>query len=118
MIKLSVLWFYERFSSAPQSPYWHYGVSVLVVIWLLINNLTAAFQCHPPESFWQVEEYSWEVETNESCIDTLTFFLTMQLLNILLDALILIILLSAVLRLGMTKLKMLGLLVIFLMGTL
>ncbi|KAL8831514.1 MAG: hypothetical protein Q9191_000823 [Dirinaria sp. TL-2023a] len=59
-----------------------------------------------------------EVELSDDCIDTLIFFLTMQLLNIVLDALILMILLSAVLRLGMSKLKILGLLEIFLVGTL
>lgn len=108
-IKLSILFFYRRIFSTPQFRKWLYGVGALVVAWLLANNLSAALQCIPPQKFWRKDIHG-------HCFNFLTFVQALQISNIILDAVILALPVSAVLRLQMSRSKKLSVLAVFLMG--
>ena len=108
-IKLSVLLFYRRVFSTPQFRKWIYGVGSLVISWLLINNLVAAFQCTPVQKLWKQK-------LPGHCINPLTFVQGMQVTNIILDAVILVLPISAVLRLQMSRVKKISVMGIFLLG--
>ncbi|KAL8782767.1 MAG: hypothetical protein Q9195_009572 [Heterodermia aff. obscurata] len=108
-IKLSILLFYRRVFSTPQFRKPLYAVGVLVIAWLFANNFGAAFQCIPPDKYWNQEKAG-------HCYNLLKFVQAMQISNILLDAIILALPVSAVLRLQMSFLRKLGVLAIFLSG--
>ena len=79
------------------------------MIWLLVNNLIGAFQCMPIQK-------AWEFERPGKCINFLSFFIGMQVPNIVLDIVILALPVSAVYHLQMSKKKKISVTAIFLLG--
>ena len=85
-------------------------MGVLVIIWLLASNLVFAFQCTPVRRFW----YGDDVPGH--CINVLTAVQISQGCNAALDAVILALPVSGVLRLKMSKSRKISVMAIFLLG--
>ena len=108
-IKISVLLFYKRVFSTPQFRKWIIGIGVLVVAWLLANNLLFAFQCTPVRK-------AWELELPGHCVNSLTAVRAVQAFNAILDAVVLALPVSAVLHLQLPTAKKVGVMAVFLLG--
>lgn len=108
-VKLSVLFFYRRvFSTAPfKRPI--VLLAVLVLVWFLVNNILGALQCIPVRK-------AWDSEIPGRCINFLTFFIGMQVPNIVLDGAILALPVGLVSQLQMSKKKKFSVTAIFLLG--
>ena len=109
LIKLSILLFYRRIFSTPQFRLRTNIVGVLVIIWLLINNFMAAFQCRPIRK-------AWSPLTPGHCIKPLGLIIGFQAGNIALDITILALPVYAVSKLQMSLAKKISVLAIFLLG--
>lgn len=108
-IKLSILLFYRRIFSTAQFRKWIYGVVALVLAWLLANNLVFAFHCAPVRQ-------NWEFDLPGHCINPLTSVRVLQVFNVLLDATVLALPVSAVLRLQLSTPRKISVMAIFLLG--
>lgn len=109
LVKVSVLCFYRRIFPTPQFRRNTLVVGGFVVLWLLVNNLLGAFQCTPVRK-------AWESELRGRCIQYLNFFIGMQVPNIVLDAVILALPVSAIAKLQMSRKKKISVTAIFLLG--
>lgn len=108
-IKISILLFYKRVFSTARFRKWINGVGALVLAWLLANNLVFAFQCTPVRK-------AWEVDLPGHCINPLTAIWVAQVFNVILDAIILALPVSAVLRLQLSTTKKISVMLLFLLG--
>lgn len=108
-IKISILLFYKRVFSTARFRKWIEGVGVLVLAWMLANNFVFAFQCTPVRK-------AWEFDLPGHCIDPLTTMKILSVFNVILDAIILALPISAVLRLQLSTVKKISVMVIFLLG--
>ena len=84
-------------------------MGTLVLAWLFVANIAGAFQCIPPQRFWQHD-------VQGHCFDTITYDLATGIANILLDIMILVLPVFAILRLQMSRFKKSCLLIVFLLG--
>ena len=109
--KISVLCFYRRIFSTPQFRRITLLVAGFVILWLLVNNLLAAFQCTTVRK-------AWEAEIPGNCTDYQSLFIGMQVPYIVLDAVILALPISAIAKLQMYKRKRISVTAIFLLGEL
>ena len=108
-IKISILLFYRRIFSTGQLRKWINVVGVFVLAWLLANNLVFAFQCTPVRK-------AWEIEIPGHCINPLRTIQVVQVFNVVLDAVILALPVSGVLRLQMSTSRKISVMAIFLLG--
>lgn len=82
---------------------------MFVLVWLLVNNLVFAFQCTPVRK-------TWEFEIPGYCINPLRTIQVMQVFNVALDAVILALPVSGVLRLQMSTSRKISVMAMFLLG--
>lgn len=108
-IKVSILLFYRRIFSIGRLRKWINIVGVLVLGWLFANNLVFAFQCTPVRK-------AWEIEIQGYCVNPLRTVEIIQVLNVVLDALVLALPVSGVLKLQMSTGRKISLIVTFLLG--
>ncbi|KAI4170321.1 MAG: hypothetical protein LQ343_005074 [Gyalolechia ehrenbergii] len=109
LIKLSIILFYRRIFSTSQFRLRTNIVGALVIAWLFINNLMAAFQCRPIKK-------AWTPLMPGHCIDPLGLIIGLQAGNLALDIIILSLPVYAVSKLQMSLPKKIGVLAIFLLG--
>ncbi|KAL8937920.1 MAG: hypothetical protein Q9216_004182 [Gyalolechia sp. 2 TL-2023] len=109
LIKLSILLFYRRIFSTPQFRLRTNIVGALVIAWLFINNLMAAFQCRPIKK-------AWTPLMPGSCIEPLGLIIGLQAGNLSLDIVILSLPAYAVSKLQMSLAKKISVLAIFMLG--
>jgi len=96
-VKLSVLAFYNRIF--PQTfRLWLYCLGVGSVLWWILITFVSVFQCNPVQK-------AWDIEVPGTCIPYLRLFIAIQVLNIVLDSAILILPISAVMKLQMPRLN-------------
>ncbi|KAL8727030.1 MAG: hypothetical protein Q9166_006328 [cf. Caloplaca sp. 2 TL-2023] len=81
-INVSILLFYHRIFTTPQFRLRTNIVGALVILWLLLNNFMAAFQCRPIKK-------TWIPLTPGHCIEPLGLIVGLQAGNIVLDITIL-----------------------------
>lgn len=84
-------------------------VGILVLAWLLVNNLLTALQCRPVKK-------AWSPLTPGRCMEPLGIILGLQAGNIALDIIILTLPIFAVSKLQMSLAKKISVLGIFLLG--
>ena len=109
LIKMSILLFYQRIFTTQQFRQRTNIVGALVIIWLLVNNLTSAFQCTPVRK-------AWEIEIPGHCFNPLSYITGVHTTNLVLDIVILSLPVSAVWRLQMSLAKRTSVIGIFLLG--
>jgi len=109
LIKLSILLFYRRIFATQQFRQWTNIVGALVILWMLTNNFTAAFQCNPLRK-------AWEIETPGHCFNPLSYITGVHTTNLVLDIVILALPVSAVWRLQLSLAKKISVAGIFLLG--
>jgi len=97
VIKLSVLLFYHRVFGRKYRT-WLIVLATLSIIWWIVISLASAFQCTPVAK-------SWNPELPGKCIPYLNIFIGIQCTNIALDIAILVLLISAVVKLQMSTAK-------------
>lgn len=78
-------------------------------MWFLVNNILGALQCIPVRK-------AWNPEIPGRCVGYLSFFIGMQVPNVLLDGAILTLPVGVVSRLQMSKKKKISVAAIFLLG--
>ena len=108
-IKTSILLFYRRIFSIGQLRKWISIVGVVVLIWFLADSLIFAFQCTPVRK-------AWEIEIPGHCINPLLAIQVVQTFNVALDAVILALPISGVLRLQMSTSRKFSVTIMFLLG--
>ncbi|KAL8776838.1 MAG: hypothetical protein Q9194_002903 [Teloschistes cf. exilis] len=109
LIKISILLFYRRIFTTPQFRRRTEIVGALVIAWLLVNNLMAAFQCSPIRK-------AWLPLTPGKCLQPLNLIVGFQAGNTTLDIVILALPIYAVSKLQMSLAKKISVLAIFLLG--
>lgn len=95
-VKFSVLAFYDRIFPRNNFKKWLYTLGVLSVIWWILITLVSIFECNPIAK-------SWNAELEGTCIPYLDLFIGIQMANILLDIAILVLPISAVMKLQMGR---------------
>ena len=108
-IKISILLFYRRIFSLGQLRKWINIVGVFVLAWFLADNLVFAFQCTPVRK-------AWEILIPGHCINQLRTIQIVQTFNVVLDAIILALPVSGVLRLQMSTNRKISVMAMFLLG--
>ncbi|KAK9421425.1 hypothetical protein SUNI508_05660 [Seiridium unicorne] len=111
LIKLSVLAMYRKIFPTPLVNKGTYVLGVTVLAWWVAVILVTLLQCHPLYGLWDLAA----METAQ-CMDQLELFLGNAIPNIIIDAFILALPLYEVARLQMTRLKKIGVFIIFLLG--
>ncbi|KAI4193607.1 MAG: hypothetical protein LQ350_008243 [Teloschistes chrysophthalmus] len=109
LIKISILLFYRRIFTTPQFRRRTEIVGALVIAWLFVNNLMAAFQCSPIRK-------AWLPLTPGKCLQPLNLIVGFQAGNTTLDIVILALPIYAVSKLQMSLAKKISVLAIFLLG--
>lgn len=109
LIKISILLFYRRIFVTQQFRMWTNIVGAFVIIWLLVNNFTAAFQCTPIEK-------AWLVLMPGHCFNPISYITGVHTTNLILDFVILALPISATWRLQMSLGKKISVAGIFLLG--
>ena len=108
-IKISILLFYRRVFSTPRLQRWINCIGVFVVAWLFANNFTAIFLCSPVHK-------AWDQQQPGHCYSPYLFTKLIQGFNVILDVVILLLPVSAVLRLQLSRSRKLTTILIFLLG--
>lgn len=108
-IKTSILLFYRRIFSIGHLRKWIVIVNVFVLMWFLADNLVFAFQCTPVRK-------AWDIEIPGHCINILVTIQVVQTFNVALDAVILTLPISGVLRLQMSTSRKISVMMMFLLG--
>ncbi|KAI1428589.1 hypothetical protein F5Y12DRAFT_800470 [Xylaria sp. FL1777] len=107
-VKFSVLSFYHRIF--PRSfNLWLCILGVGSVLWWILITLVSVFQCNPVQK-------AWDIEVPGTCIPYLRLFIAIQVLNIVLDSAILILPISAVMKLQMPRLNKVSVAATFALG--
>lgn len=111
LIKLSILLFYQRIFATQQFRQWINIVETLMILWMLINNFIATFQCNSLRKVW-------EIETLEHCFNPLSYIIDVHTTNLILNIVILALSVSAVWRLQLSLAKKISVAGIFLLSEL
>ncbi|RYO94431.1 hypothetical protein DL766_002779 [Monosporascus sp. MC13-8B] len=108
-IKFSVLAFYDRIFPRNNFKKWRIVLAVCSVIWWILITFVTIFQCNPIRK-------AWEFELPGECHPYLYLFIAIQVLNIVLDCAILVLPISAVMKLQMSRANKIGVAGIFALG--
>jgi hypothetical protein len=95
-VKFSVLAFYQRIFPRNNFRKWLYTLGALSAVWWLLITLVSVFQCDPVAK-------AWNNELEGYCHNYLHLFIGIQVANILLDIAILVLPISAVMKLQMAR---------------
>ncbi|KAI0395506.1 hypothetical protein F5Y17DRAFT_456903 [Xylariaceae sp. FL0594] len=97
-VKLSVLAFYGRIFPRNKFKEWLIVLAVATAVWWILITLLSIFECTPVQK-------SWDPTVPGTCIPYIRLFVAIQVLNILLDTTILVLPISAVMKLQMPRAK-------------
>ena len=97
-VKLSVLFFYRRVFPNAKFRVWLLVLGALSAAWWVLISLVAAFECVPVQK-------AWDASLDGHCIPYLDIFIGIQVANIILDAAVICLPISAVLGLQMSKIN-------------
>ncbi|KAL1963601.1 hypothetical protein VTN77DRAFT_8046 [Rasamsonia byssochlamydoides] len=94
-VKIGVLYFYRRIFPGADLKIWLMVLGTLSLVWFILITLISVFQCNPVQK-------AWEAEIPGYCIPYLDIFIGIQVANIVLDAAILCLPITTVVKLHMT----------------
>ena len=121
LTKASILLFYLRLFGTPGTrPVLRkllYTTQVLVVVWLIASIIPGIFRCHPIDDMWNPLIFSGP-DVRDHCIDENAYYVSTSVFNVALDFWILVLPLSIVWRLQLSRGRKAGLIAIFLLGVL
>jgi hypothetical protein len=95
-VKFSVLAFYSRIFPRNNFKTWLVTLAISSGLWWILITLVSIFQCNPVQK-------AWDNEVEGTCIPYLNLFIAIQVLNIVLDIAILVLPISTVLKLQMSR---------------
>lgn len=95
-VKFSVLAFYDRIFPRNNFKKWLYTLAGLSAVWWLLITFVSIFQCTPVAK-------AWDNELDGYCHNYLHLFIGIQVANIVLDIAILVLPISAVMKLQMGR---------------
>ncbi|MCJ1331320.1 hypothetical protein MMC10_008009 [Thelotrema lepadinum] len=113
LIKISILLLYIRiFGRQRYFRLTAYSLSLLTICWSIMVILVCAFQCRPVSYIWD------KSIAGGSCIDALQFFVVGSTIDVVTDFAILLLPLPSVVRLQLGVWQRVGLVAVFLLGSL
>ena len=119
--KASVLLFYLRLFGTPGTrPVFRrllYATQVLVILWLVASIIPGIYRCHSIGDMWNPLIFSGR-DVQSHCIDENAYYVSTSGLNVALDFWILVLPLSVVWTLQLSRSRKAGLIAIFLLGIL
>ena len=119
--KASVLLFYLRLFGTPGTrPVFRkllYITQVLVIVWLIAAVIPGIYRCHPIDDMWNPLIFSGP-DVRIHCIDENAYYVSTSVFNVALDFWILVLPLSIVWTLQLSRSRKAGLIAIFLLGIL
>ena len=107
--RMSILLFYRRIFATQMFRIMTNTVGVFVLAWYIANSFTAIFQCTPVDK-------AWLVELPGHCLNQLNFYIGIGISNVILDAVLLVLPISAVLHLQMSTKKKIAVAAVFGLG--
>lgn len=110
--KLSIAVFFLRLSPERNFRLVVYGICGFILIYGTVNTVMVIFSCSPVKALWDLN-----VE-NPKCIDRTLVLLVLSIFNIFTDFLVLLLPIRIVLPLSMPRRQKVGLMGIFMSGTL
>ena len=121
LTKTSILLFYLRLFGTPGTrPGLRkllYTTQVLVIIWLIASIIPGIYRCHPIDDMWNPLIFSGP-DVRIHCIDENAYYVSTSVFNVALDFWILVLPLSIVWTLQLSRRRKAGLIAIFLLGIL
>ena len=121
LTKASILLFYLRLFGTPGTrPGLRkllYATQVLVIVWLIASIIPGMYRCHPIDDMWNPLIFSGP-DVRNHCIDENAYYVSTSVFNVALDFWILVLPLSIVWKLQLSRRRKAGLIAIFLLGVL
>ena len=121
LTKASILLFYLRLFGTPGTrPGLRkliYTTQVLVIVWLIASVIPGIYRCHPIDDMWNPLIFSGP-DIRNHCIDENAYYVSTSVFNVALDFWILVLPLSIVWTLQLSRRRKAGLIAIFLLGIL
>ena len=121
MTKTSILLFYLRLFGAPGTHQSFkkvlHATQVIVVMWFIASVILGIFRCHPIAVTWN-PLVAGGPNVRHYCIDNNTYYVSSSAVNVAIDFWILVLPLSIVWTLQLSRRRKVGLTTIFLLGSL
>ncbi|RPA85292.1 hypothetical protein BJ508DRAFT_359027 [Ascobolus immersus RN42] len=112
-VKVSILFFYLRLSSAPMFKKIVWGTFGLLTAFLCASIMTVFLQCMPLSQFWDLTL----LPTEKNCINTTAFFYSTSVFNIITDVWILLLPVKLLWRVQRPTIQKIALLGVFAVGS-
>ena len=121
LTKVSILLFYLRLFGTPGTRpglrRMIYTTQVLVIVWLIASSIPGIYRCHPIDDMWNPLIFSG-IDVRDHCIDENAYYVSTSVVNVALDFWILVLPVSIVWTLQLSRRRKAGLIAIFLLGIL
>lgn len=110
-IKISILCFYHRIFAVASFRRVNYAVGIFCLVWLVVGIIADCLYCVPLRAYW-------DTSVDGHCYNFNTYFLAMEIIDLLQDVIIIALPLKTIATLQLSVQKKVGLLGVFLCGTL
>ncbi|KAJ8110395.1 hypothetical protein OPT61_g6750 [Boeremia exigua] len=110
--KLSILLFYLRLSPHRWFRVLVWTLAVVVVVYVAVYNLISIFGCRPIAATWDLR-----LMESATCMDQLTEYMALSILNIIIDVLTLVLPIPIIARLQMPRMQKISVCAIFATGS-